>query len=208
MVADWMLTLRERIDHHARLMPYALSALSDPSRDVQTAALKLMDDLGIQYEEEHQQDLKVCGAILSLQQLALRSLHVFHSPTMVMQSVGTLLHVIVIAFLRMSGPVTDTDLVTEEELIRCLPDKQRRIHNRSYALSPIRGCCRTLCTTCQQRRTHWAGSNKASLTGCTANCLLHMTSQHCPQQQQHQLLKPQACRPLQTTNKVLAVLHQ
>ena len=27
MVADWMLTLRERIDHHARLMPYALSAL-------------------------------------------------------------------------------------------------------------------------------------------------------------------------------------
>lgn len=71
MVADWMLTLRERIDHHARLMPYALSALSDPSRDVQTAALKLMDDLGIQYEQEHQQDLKVCGAILSLQQLAL-----------------------------------------------------------------------------------------------------------------------------------------
>ena len=59
MVADWMLKLRERIDHHARLMPYALSALSDPSLDVQTAALQLMDDLGAQYEEEHQQDLKV-----------------------------------------------------------------------------------------------------------------------------------------------------
>ena len=54
-----MLTLRERIDHHARLMPYALSALSDSSRDVQLAALKLMDDLGAQHEEEHQQDLKV-----------------------------------------------------------------------------------------------------------------------------------------------------
>ncbi|KAL0032856.1 hypothetical protein WJX77_002978 [Trebouxia sp. C0004] len=58
MLADWMLTLRERIDHHARLMPYALSALSDPSKDVQRAALKLMDDVGVQYEEEHQQDLK------------------------------------------------------------------------------------------------------------------------------------------------------
>lgn len=104
MVADWMLTLRERIDHHARLMPYALSALSDPSRDVQMAAWKLMDDLGIQYEEEHQQDLKVCDAVLTLQQLASISLHVFRSPTMVMQSVGTLLHVIVIAFLRMQTP--------------------------------------------------------------------------------------------------------
>lgn len=62
-----MLTLRERIDHHARLMPYALSALSDSSKDVQMAALKLMDDLGAQYEQEHQQELKVlsaCAAIL------------------------------------------------------------------------------------------------------------------------------------------------
>ena len=62
-----MLTLRERIDHHARLMPYALSALSDSSKDVQMAALKLMDDLGAQYEEEHQQELKVqcCSPVLS-----------------------------------------------------------------------------------------------------------------------------------------------
>lgn len=59
MVADWMLTLRERIDHHARLMPYPLSALSDSSKDVQAAALKLMVNLGAQYEEEHQQELKV-----------------------------------------------------------------------------------------------------------------------------------------------------
>lgn len=59
LVADWMLRLRERIDHHARLMPYALSALSDPSSQVQTAALQLMEDLGAQYEEEHKQELKV-----------------------------------------------------------------------------------------------------------------------------------------------------
>jgi len=45
-------------------MPYALSALSDPSKDVQRAALKLMDDLGVQYEEEHQQDLKVVHSLL------------------------------------------------------------------------------------------------------------------------------------------------
>ena len=64
MLGHWMLTLRERIDHHARLMPYALSALSDPSKDVQRAALKLMDDLGLQYEEEHQQDLKVLHSLL------------------------------------------------------------------------------------------------------------------------------------------------
>jgi len=64
MLADWMLTLRERIDHHARLMPYALSALSDSSKDVQMSALKLMDDVGVQYEEEHQQDLKVPHSLL------------------------------------------------------------------------------------------------------------------------------------------------
>lgn len=64
MVADWMLRLRERIDHHARLMPYALSALSDASLDVQLAALKLMDDLGAQYEQEHEQDLKVWLCLL------------------------------------------------------------------------------------------------------------------------------------------------
>ena len=66
MVADWMLTLRERIDHHARLMPYALSALSDASHDVQAAAVKLMNDLGVQYEEEHQQDLKVRSCVWCL----------------------------------------------------------------------------------------------------------------------------------------------
>lgn len=60
MVGDWMLKLRERIDHHSRLMPYALSALSDPSAAVQQAALKILDELGAQWEEEHNDDLKVC----------------------------------------------------------------------------------------------------------------------------------------------------
>ena len=59
MISDWMLKLRERNDHHARLMPYALSALSDPSAKVQQAALKILDDLGAQWVEEHKEDLKV-----------------------------------------------------------------------------------------------------------------------------------------------------
>ena len=66
LIADWMLKLRERIDHHGRLLPYALSALSDDSKEVQRAALTLLDDLGAQYEEEHHQDLKVgCGLRMS-----------------------------------------------------------------------------------------------------------------------------------------------
>lgn len=64
MVGDWMLKLRERIDHHSRLMPYALSALSDPSPAVQQAALQILDDLGAQWEEEHKDDLKVGDAVL------------------------------------------------------------------------------------------------------------------------------------------------
>ena len=59
LLADWMLKLRERIDHQGRLLPYALSALSDDSRAVQMSALTLLDDLGAQYEEEHEHDLKV-----------------------------------------------------------------------------------------------------------------------------------------------------
>ena len=43
-------------------MPYALSALSDPSVMVQQAALKILDDLGLQWEEEHKNDLKVSNS--------------------------------------------------------------------------------------------------------------------------------------------------
>jgi hypothetical protein len=33
-VGDWMLNLRERVDHEPRLLPYALSALCDDSPQV------------------------------------------------------------------------------------------------------------------------------------------------------------------------------
>ena len=34
-VGDWMLRLRERLDHEQRLLPYLLSALSDEAAEVQ-----------------------------------------------------------------------------------------------------------------------------------------------------------------------------
>ncbi|GMH40548.1 hypothetical protein BSKO_08452 [Bryopsis sp. KO-2023] len=58
MISDWMLNLRERLDHESRLIPYALSALNDECPEVAAEAVRLMDALGLQYEKEHQEDLK------------------------------------------------------------------------------------------------------------------------------------------------------
>lgn len=57
MVGNWMLTLRERRDHEARLLPYVLSGICDESPAVVDAALRLLDQLGEQYEREHEADL-------------------------------------------------------------------------------------------------------------------------------------------------------
>lgn len=42
-VGDWMLNLRERVDHESRLMPYALSALDDPHPQVRAALCAFLD---------------------------------------------------------------------------------------------------------------------------------------------------------------------
>lgn len=57
MIGNWMLTLRERTDHEARLLPYLLSGLCDESPAVVESALQLLDQLGQQYEQEHEKDL-------------------------------------------------------------------------------------------------------------------------------------------------------
>ncbi|KAF5842633.1 armadillo-type protein [Dunaliella salina] len=57
-ISDWMLNLRERVDHEPRLLPYALSALNDSCPQVVEEALVLLDKLGEQYEREHANDLK------------------------------------------------------------------------------------------------------------------------------------------------------
>jgi hypothetical protein len=57
MIGNWMLTLRERLDHEARLLPYVLSGACDDSPAVVQSALQLLDQLGQQYEQEHEQQL-------------------------------------------------------------------------------------------------------------------------------------------------------
>lgn len=53
-----MLTLRERSDHEARVLPYLLNGLCDESTEVVQSALQLLDQLGQLYEQEHEKDLK------------------------------------------------------------------------------------------------------------------------------------------------------
>jgi hypothetical protein len=40
VLGDWMLRLRERLDHEQRLLPYVLSALSDESPGVRVGAAR------------------------------------------------------------------------------------------------------------------------------------------------------------------------
>ncbi|KXZ56414.1 hypothetical protein GPECTOR_1g369 [Gonium pectorale] len=58
VLADWMTGLRERLDHEARLLPFVLSALNDESPEIQADAVALLERLGVQYEKDHEKDLK------------------------------------------------------------------------------------------------------------------------------------------------------
>ena len=58
VIGDWMTTLIERTDHESRLLPYVISALTDEASLVQSEAADLMERLGVQYEKEHEKDLK------------------------------------------------------------------------------------------------------------------------------------------------------
>lgn len=53
-IGDWLLNLRERLDHEARLMPFILSALNDEVPDIAAAAVRLLDQLGAQYEKDNE----------------------------------------------------------------------------------------------------------------------------------------------------------
>ena len=57
-LGTWLTTLRERLDHEARLVPYVLSGLIDPSAEIQAAALEWVGRLGEQYVADHEADLK------------------------------------------------------------------------------------------------------------------------------------------------------
>ncbi|EFJ44828.1 hypothetical protein VOLCADRAFT_106220 [Volvox carteri f. nagariensis] len=58
VVGDWMTGLRERLDHESRLLPFVLSALNDEAPEIQADAVGLLERLGIQYEQDHEKDLK------------------------------------------------------------------------------------------------------------------------------------------------------
>ena len=59
MIGEWMRDLPDRFDHHARLMPYMLSMLSDGHPPIAEKACWWMEQLGRMYEEERTQVDKV-----------------------------------------------------------------------------------------------------------------------------------------------------
>jgi hypothetical protein len=58
VVGNWMLRLRERTDHEGRLLPFVLAALVDETQAVSEAAAALLDELGAQYEREHESEVQ------------------------------------------------------------------------------------------------------------------------------------------------------
>lgn len=58
MIGDWLLHLPERVDHESRLLPYLLSALHDDDQQVRGQAWRLLEEVGGQYEKEHEKDLR------------------------------------------------------------------------------------------------------------------------------------------------------
>ena len=49
--------MKDRWDHHTRLLPYLLDLLTDPNESVRDSALKTLQLCGKQYEEEHQDEI-------------------------------------------------------------------------------------------------------------------------------------------------------
>ncbi|XP_034830515.1 dynein axonemal assembly factor 5 [Maniola hyperantus] len=57
-VGNWMLTYRDRYSFWHRMIPLLLTSLSDVMADIRETASKLWDDIGRQYMEENEEDLK------------------------------------------------------------------------------------------------------------------------------------------------------
>ncbi|CAM9656506.1 unnamed protein product [Phaeothamnion confervicola] len=57
MLGDWLTTLPDRFDHHSRLLPYVLNALTDDSPGVSAAAAATLRSCGAEYEREHEGDV-------------------------------------------------------------------------------------------------------------------------------------------------------
>ncbi|CAH2037929.1 unnamed protein product, partial [Iphiclides podalirius] len=57
-VGNWMLNYRDRYSFWHRMIPLLLTSLSDVMADIRETATKLWDDIGLQYIEENEEDLK------------------------------------------------------------------------------------------------------------------------------------------------------
>ncbi|XP_037872856.1 dynein axonemal assembly factor 5 [Bombyx mori] len=57
-VGNWMLKYRDRYSFWHRMMPLLLTSLSDVMASIRETATKLWDDVGLQYMEENEEDLK------------------------------------------------------------------------------------------------------------------------------------------------------
>ncbi|CAG9093332.1 unnamed protein product [Plutella xylostella] len=57
-VGNWMLSFRDRYSFWHRMIPLLLTSLSDVMADIRETASKLWNDIGLQYLEENEEDLK------------------------------------------------------------------------------------------------------------------------------------------------------
>ncbi|XP_041977960.1 dynein axonemal assembly factor 5 [Aricia agestis] len=57
-VGNWMLSYRDRYSFWHKMIPLLLTSLSDVMADVRVAATNLWNDIGLQYMEENEEDLK------------------------------------------------------------------------------------------------------------------------------------------------------
>ncbi|CAM9789668.1 unnamed protein product, partial [Discosporangium mesarthrocarpum] len=57
MLASWLTTLPDRYDHHTRLLPYLLNAVTDEAEVMSTRALEALSLCGHEYEREHQDEV-------------------------------------------------------------------------------------------------------------------------------------------------------
>ncbi|XP_026725324.1 dynein assembly factor 5, axonemal [Trichoplusia ni] len=57
-VGNWMMTYRDRYSFWHRMLPVLLTSLSDAMEEIRTTATTLWADIGLQYMEENEEDLK------------------------------------------------------------------------------------------------------------------------------------------------------
>ncbi|KPJ08314.1 HEAT repeat-containing protein 2 [Papilio machaon] len=57
-VGNWMMKYKDRYSFWHRMIPLMLTSLSDVMADIRTTATKLWSDIGLQYMEENEEDLK------------------------------------------------------------------------------------------------------------------------------------------------------